>query len=116
MITDRVPSDEGPRLDPRHFGEHRHAKTRDDLGIQEPHPAQLADAGHHPVQPPENGHRPPGGRRLPVGDRFESREDLVEAVPQVLGHVVSVEALPMPGVQGAAVPPTSPVPGTKARR
>jgi hypothetical protein len=52
------------------------------------------------VKPPENGHRPLRARRLPPGDRFQGRQDLVEAVPQVLEHVVSVEALAMSGVGG----------------
>ena len=48
---------------------------------------------------PEDRHGPLHARGLPPGGRLQRGEHRVEAGAQVLEHVVSVEALPMAGVQ-----------------
>ena len=81
-----------PRLDAGHLGEGRHAKPSDLLGFERPRAAKLADARENAVELSEDQDRPLHALGLPAGDGLERRQDLVEAITQVLQHVITVHA------------------------
>jgi len=87
---DRAPG-RGPRRSRGRGGcgsSRRPCARGDQLGLQRLRPPELTDAGHHPVQPSENGDGPSHGQEsLPLGQIVGRHQEIVAPAPETEASV-----------------------------